>query len=452
MAKIRIVGDSSGYVEIAAPNAAGNNTLELPSGNTRLVGSDSAGNVSVSGIVTAATFSGNVNSTSGVTTVTTLNATSIVGVTTAGITTAYIGSVNDGPISGARNRIINGDCRVDQRYAGASAQATDGGYFIDRWSTILNAGNFSVQGNAGNVTPPVGFTSYFGATVTTPAGTTPPGGTSGIRYKVEGYNISDFAWGTSDAKTVTMSFWARSTGLTYPANFGGAIWNSAQTFSYPFLYTIPSSGTWTYITITIPGSTQGTWLNTTGVGIGIDFSMGTTTNTLGTPGSWTSGYKQGATGQVQPLNTNGSTLYLTGLQLEVGDRATPFERRSFGQELALCQRYCHKWGANGDGTNLYSRFPMGIWGSTTQITVPFSHPVSMRTVTKTVSSNTSAVNVYSQGLTFNSGVTFGVNTDANTLDTTFVNVGGLSGGTGNALAAARFLGDGNAYILFTTEL
>ena len=63
MAKIRIVGDSSGYVEIAAPNAAGNNTLELPSGNTRLVGSDSAGNVSVSGIVTAATFSGNVNST-----------------------------------------------------------------------------------------------------------------------------------------------------------------------------------------------------------------------------------------------------------------------------------------------------------------------------------------------------------------------------------------------------
>jgi hypothetical protein len=297
--------------------------------------------------VASTTSGGRVNLTpsinvTGVSTFTTINATSITGVTTAGITTAYIGSVNDGPISGARNRIINGDCRVDQRYAGASAQATDGGYFIDRWSTILNAGNFSVQGNAGNVTPPVGFTSYFGATVTTPAGTTPPAGTSGIRYKVEGYNISDLAWGTSDAKTVTMSFWARSTGLTYPANFGGAIWNSAQTFSYPFLYTIPSSGTWTYITITIPGSTQGTWLTTNGVGIGIDFSMGTATAQQGTPGSWNSGFKQGASGQIQPLNTNGSTLYLTGLQLEVGTVATPFERRSFGAELALCQRYFAK--------------------------------------------------------------------------------------------------------------
>lgn len=250
-----------------------------------------------------------------------------------------------------RNRIINGDCRIDQRRGGSSGAATDGGYYLDRWQTIINAGAFSVQQNAGSITPPAGFNYYIGATVTSAAGTTPPAGTSGIRYKVEGYNISDLAWGTSSAKTVTLSFWAYSS-LT--GSFGGSIWNSAQSYSYPFLYNVPTANTWTYITITIPGSTEGVWNTTNGTGIGIDFSMGTTTNTLGTAGSWTSGYKQGATGQVQHLNTNGSTLYLTGVQLEEGKVATPFEFRSYGQELALCQRYYKKGLAvNGNSNSTF---------------------------------------------------------------------------------------------------
>jgi hypothetical protein len=312
--------DSSGRVGIGTsiPTSA----LDVQSGSIK-IGSNT---LSSSGVSTFTT----VNAT-------TVNATSLVGVSTAGITTAYIGSVNDGPISGVRNRIINGDCRIDQRYAGASAQATDGGYFIDRWSTILNNGNFSVQGNAGNITPPVGFTSYFGATVTTAASIT---GTSGIRYKIEGYNIADFAWGTSSAKTVTMSFWVYSS-LT--GSFGGAIWNSAQSYSYPFLYTVSQANTWTYITLTIPGSTNGTWLSTNGVGMGIDFSMGTAGTPLGTAGAWVAGYKQGATGQVNHLSTLGATLYITGLQVELGTVATPFERRSFGQELALAQRYYQRY-------------------------------------------------------------------------------------------------------------
>ena len=177
--------------------------------------------------ISTVTFNSNISASTAI--ITNINTTRISGVSTAGITTAYIGAINDSSISGARNRIINGDCRIDQRYAGASAQATDGGYFIDRWSTILNNGNFSVQGNAANITPPVGFTSYFGATVTTAASIT---GTSGIRYKIEGYNIADFAWGTSSAKTVTMSFWVYSS-LT--GSFGGAIWNSAQSYSYPLI-------------------------------------------------------------------------------------------------------------------------------------------------------------------------------------------------------------------------
>jgi len=412
-----------------------------------------AANISAgSATLTAGTFSGNlsgnVNST-GITTVTTLNATSIVGVTTAGITTAYIGAVNDGPISGARNKIINGDMRLDQRNSGASVTPTgDTTYTVDRWPARLSqASKYSVQQVSD---APAGFVNSLKITSLSSYSVTSTDYFCVDQY-IEGLNSSDLAWGTASAKTVTLSFWVKSS-LT--GTFGGSVFGYQVGYpSYVFSYSISAANTWEYKTITISGPTSGTFVSTNAGNIVIEFSFGVGSSLSGTAGTWNNSVLyRSATGAVSVVGTNAATWQITGVQLEAGTVATPFERRSFGQELALCQRYCHKWSANGDGTNLYSRFPMGIWGSTTQLTVPFSHPVSMRTVTKTVSSNTSAVNVYSQGLTFNSGVTFGVNTDANTLDTTFVNVGGLSGGTGNALAAARFLGDGNAYILFTTEL
>jgi hypothetical protein len=405
MAKIRIVGDSSGYVEIAALNAAGNNTLELPSGSTKLVGSDNSGNIVV-GVITA---------------------TSISGVSTAGITTAYIGSVNDGPISGARNRIINGSFDIWQRGTGVSVPASTFTYTSDRWVVINGLSSAGIMTTSQSSSAPTGF--LYSYKFQRPSSSTSTG-TANFFQVIESKNCYDLA-----GQRVTLSFWCKA-GANYSASYIDAVaytgtvsdegssnlysWTGAST---PINYRITPTTTWTKYTVS--GTISSSILE-----MAIAFNSGTFTGTAGADDS----------------------VYVTGVQLEVGTVATPFERRSYGQELALCQRYCHKWGANGDGTNLYSRFPMGIWGSTTQITVPFFHPVSMRTATKTVSSNTSTINVYSQGLTFSSGATFSVNTDANTLDTTFVNVGGLSGGTGNALAAARFLGDGNAYILFTTEL
>ena len=337
MAKIRIVGDSSGYVEIAAPNAAGNNTLELPSSGTRLVGSDNIGNVSVSGIVTATTFSGNVNSTSGVTTVTTLRATSIVGVTTAGITTAYIGAVNDGSISGARNKIINGDMRLDQRNGGASITVSgDPQYTLDRWAAGRGTvPNFTIIRSS---TTPVGFTSSLLITMGT--GTSPGvGGYAYLGHRIEGFNTSDLLWGTANAKPVTLSFWVNcSVSGTFGVSFRNTS-NIANT-TYCATYTINSTNTWEYKTITVPGVTTGTWLTDNSSGIEIYWDIGVGTLYSGTAGQVnTGGNYFGVSGTTKLCSTTGATFYLTGVQLEAGTVATPFERRSYGQELALCQRY-----------------------------------------------------------------------------------------------------------------
>ena len=277
---------------------------------------------------------------SGVTTTATLRATSIVGVTTAGITTAYIGSINDGPLSGARNRIINGDMRIDQRNAGVSTTPANGTYTLDRWNGQSGGASskYSIQQNAGSVTPPVGFTSYIGATSLS-AYTPASGDWFGIEQRIEGNNISDFAFGTSSAKTITLSFWVRS---SLNGTFGGSLYNDTGNRSYPFTYFISSINTWEYKIITIPGDTSGTWQTGTGIGLQVIFSLGASSSLQGTAGSWASSLFRTATGTTNVVATNGATFYLTGVQLEVGTVATPFERRSFGQELALCQRYYQK--------------------------------------------------------------------------------------------------------------
>jgi hypothetical protein len=242
------------------------------------------------------------------------------------------------PATGFRNRIINGDMRIDQRNAGASVNATSTpSYCIDRYSIFGTGGTsrFSVQQNAGSVTPPVGFTNYLGATSLTAYSV---GATDNyiITQFIEGNNISDLAWGTANAVAVTLSFWVRSS-LT--GTFGGAIQNGDLNRSYPFTYTINSINTWEYKTITVPGDTTGTWLTNNGRGITVRFPLGVGTTLSGTSGSWAASDFRSATGAVSVVATSGATFYITGVQLEKGTVATPFEFRSIGQELALCQRY-----------------------------------------------------------------------------------------------------------------
>jgi len=260
------------------------------------------------------------------------------------------------PVSSVfRNRIINGAMVIDQRNAGASVTPTANAFLLDRWQiNTAGTGVFSVQQNAGSVTPPAGFTNYLG--VTSLAATTVGSGDNfGIRQQVEGLNWGDLTWGSASAKAVTLSFWVRSS-LT--GTFGGALENAATTRSYPFTYSIAASNTWEYKTITVPGDTTGTWSTDNGTGVRLWLSVGTGATYNGTAGAWAGSDFRSATGATSVVSTNGATWYITGVQLEVGTQATGFEYRQYQQEFSLCQRYYETMGFGLLGIGNSST---GIW-------------------------------------------------------------------------------------------
>jgi hypothetical protein len=241
-----------------------------------------------------------------------------------------------GVSQGFKNRVINGAMVIDQRNAGASVTPVSGDYTLDRWQCFQSsASKYSVQQNAGSVTPPVGFTNYLGAT-SLAATSLSANSYYIIEHKIEGYNVADLGWGTANAKTVTLSFWVRSS-LT--GTFGAAILNYNNTRSYPFSYTISAANTWEQKSVTIAGDTSGDWNKTNNVGLYINFGLGVGTDFSGTAGSWSGNQYWATTGAVSVVGTNGATWYVTGVQLEVGSTATSFDYRPYGTELALCQRY-----------------------------------------------------------------------------------------------------------------
>jgi hypothetical protein len=234
---------------------------------------------------------------------------------------------------------------LDQRNGGASVTPVSGTYTLDRWAAdMTQASKYSIQQNAGAVTPPSEFTNYLGITSTS-AYSVLTGDTFLIRQNIEGFNIADLGWGTANAKTVTLSFWVRSS-LT--GAFGGALSNSVVGGrSYPFSYTISAANTWEQKSITIPGDTTGTWLTNNGLGIGVRFGLGSGATFSGTAGAWATGNFAQPTGTTSVVGTNGATFYITGVQLEKGTQATSFEYRQYTTELDLAQRYFEN--SNGSG-------------------------------------------------------------------------------------------------------
>ena len=164
-----------------------------------------------------------------------------------------------------------------------------------------------------------------------------------ITTRLERNDVANLGWGTSNAQTVTLSFYVRSskTGIFSAYLIGGDGFNRTFTFEY----TIASANTWQKVEKTISGDTGGTWTYSSdnSIGLGVAFvleNLGSGAGTTSTLNSWQAGNNYaGSTNQVNLFDTNGATFYITGIQLEVGSVATDFEHRSFGQELALCERY-----------------------------------------------------------------------------------------------------------------
>ena len=245
--------------------------------------------------------------------------------------------------NGFKNRIINGAMVISQRNGTSSVTPANNDYTLDRWQTsVSQSSKLTIQQNAGSVTPAVGYANYLGVTSSS-AYSVAAGDYFMIQQKIEGFNTYDLAWGTANAKTVTLSFQVYSS-LT--GTFGGVATNSATDRSYPFTYTISSANTWEQKTITIAGDTSGTWIGATnGIGIMLRFGLGVGTTYSGTASAWAGATYFSATGATSVVGTNGATFYITGVQLEKGSTATSFDYRPYGTELALCQRYYNNYNA-----------------------------------------------------------------------------------------------------------
>ena len=190
---------------------------------------------------------------------------------------------------------------------------------------------------------------------------------------MEGNNVYDLAFGTSAAKNVTVSFYVK---CSLTGTFGASLVNGAHNRSNIQTYTINSANTWEYKTFTVAGDTSGTWATDNSNGLQLMFDMGSGSNNLSdTTNQWLSDEYHGTTSSVKLTHTNSATIQFAGVQLEAGTQATAFEHRSYGEELALCQRY-YQVLATGDQAAIGGGFAF----QTNRFQCNCHLPVEMRTV------------------------------------------------------------------------
>ena len=341
-------------------------------------------------------------------------------------------------VSGRRNLIINGDMVIAQR--GTSATTTGGYHNIDRWNYQHGTdGGFSGT-QSSDVPSGTGFTKSLLWSVTSADSSFSSSQYAYIRQVVEGQNCAHLKLGTSDAKTITLSFYVKS---SVTGTFSGAMCNDDFNRSYPYTYTINSANTWEKKSVTIPCDTSGTWKTDNDRGFQIIWALGSGSNFLGTAGQWNASGQIAATGTTNLMATNGATWYLTGCQIEIGDSASDFEHRSFGEELALCQRYYQQYGSSGNTT-----LASGLWYTASQILCTFDFIQTMRAApTITVTSADFGHCSYSQGVRDSNDTSVA---DVITNDKCRFNV--ITNGNGTAGHGAILLTQPNKFLFLDAEL
>ena len=269
---------------------------------------------------------------------------------------------------GGRNLLINGDMLISQRFGSTSKALTNAKYSLDRWQVVNDAGGSKFTTQQVDDAP-VGLKKSLKMTSSS-AYSVPADEVYGVGQKIEGLNTNQLMFGSSDAKSITISFFVKSS-LT--GTFNGSVLNQDMTRGYPWTYTISAANTWEYKTVTVAGSTDGTWLHDHREGMRIFWNMGSGTNRSGTAGQWsTSQYTFGATGATSVVGTNGATLQITGCQVEEGSIATSFEHLSTATQLLRCQRYFLQDFAPQIGT-MYE-----AWSAPNGKFATFNFPVTMR--------------------------------------------------------------------------
>jgi hypothetical protein len=238
-------------------------------------------------------------------------------------------------LQGFRNRIINGNMVIDQRNAGAAVNTNDA-FPVDRWKMAM-AGGGVISAQRSTIAP-AGFPTSLGFTVSTADASIASGDAYFVTHNIEGHNVAELGFGTANAQSVSISFRVRS---SVTGTYSVAIGNSAFNRLYVATYSISAADTWETKTVTIAGDTSGTWLTDSGIGLRLYFDLGSgSAYNASSADAWLgSGVGIRTSGSVNWIATSGATFYITGVQLEAGSVATPFERRPYGTELALAQRY-----------------------------------------------------------------------------------------------------------------
>jgi len=327
----------------------GANTAAITTGGTNKLSIDSSGDATFSG---DATVSGTVK-TSKVENANTSN---------GGVEIDTAGHVKlDGqqlPTAGTfnnRNLIINGGHVIDQRNNGASVTLSSTVQFItDRFSTKINGGG-AVARQSATVPSGKGFSRSLKFDVTG-ADTSPAHNDEVfVQTKVEAQDLKQLSYGSSDAKSVTFSFWVRST-LT--GDFGFFVYQGDAVRAYQTTYNISTANTWEYKTITLPGDVSGVMDDNTGTGFEIRWYLAVGGNKAGSSNqnAWGTNFSNRHPAGTNLMASTSNNWYVTGIQFEVGSKATPFEFESYGQTLAKCRRYLQLVNPNNGGGYAVNHF------------------------------------------------------------------------------------------------
>ena len=274
------------------------------------------------------------------------------------------------PTAGAlSNRRLNDNGAMQVAQRGTSF--TSNGYTLDRWRFSTNAGAFTVTQSS---TAPAGFTNSLKVDCTTTG--TPSGQDEGfVETKIEAQNLQHLQFGTSGAQSVTLSFHVKS---NKTGSYGLWVYQEDAASQYATTYTISSADTWEHKTITIPGNTATAINNDNGMGLNFRFYLVAGPDYAGTPAeAWTTTLTSNRTTSLNLADSTSNEWFITGVQLEVGEKATPFEHRSYGDELARCQRYYYEVTSANTNNNVNQQGVIVAASATTCEYLPIS-PVPMR--------------------------------------------------------------------------